>query len=68
MDIVIVGIDLGKNSCSPAGGRRIDPGTTVETKEGLVGDETVTLNPPADIRNGRKFSIQKRTRRSRHPA
>lgn len=35
-----------------------DFGTTVEVKEGLSGDETVALDPPADIRSGRKVAIR----------
>ncbi|PWB84225.1 MAG: efflux RND transporter periplasmic adaptor subunit [Methylocystaceae bacterium] len=35
-----------------------DFGTTVDVEQGLSGDETIALDPPADIRDGRKVSIR----------
>lgn len=36
-----------------------DFGTTVEIKDGLAGDETIVLDPPADIEDGMKVVIKK---------
>ncbi|WP_018266872.1 efflux RND transporter periplasmic adaptor subunit [Methylosinus sp. LW4] len=36
-----------------------DFGTNVDVDQGLTGDETVALDPPADIRDGRKVTIRK---------
>lgn len=35
-----------------------DYGTTVDVREGLAGDETIVLDPPADIRDGTRVSIR----------
>jgi len=36
-----------------------DLGTTVDVDQGLKGDETIALDPPVDIRDGRKVTIRK---------
>ncbi|BBU60146.1 hemolysin D [Methylosinus sp. C49] len=36
-----------------------DFGTNVDVDQGLTGDETIALDPPADIRDGRKVTIRK---------
>ncbi|CAN2535388.1 Multidrug+resistance+protein+MdtE [Methylocapsa aurea] len=36
-----------------------DFGTNVDVEQGLSGDETIALDPPVDIRDGRKVSIRK---------
>jgi len=36
-----------------------DFGTNVDVEQGLTGDETVAIDPPVDIRDGRKVSIRK---------
>jgi len=35
-----------------------DFGVTVEIKDGLVGDETVIVDPPADISSGKKVAVK----------
>lgn len=35
-----------------------DFGTTVDVEQGLFGDETIAVDPPADIRDGRRVSIK----------
>jgi RND family efflux transporter MFP subunit len=35
-----------------------DFGTTVEIKDGLAGDETIVLDPPASLRDGMKISVK----------
>lgn len=35
-----------------------DFGVTVEIKDGLAGDETVILDPPVDIRDGKKVAVK----------
>jgi RND family efflux transporter MFP subunit len=36
-----------------------DFGANVDVEQGLTGDETIALDPPVDIRDGRKVSIRK---------